>query len=161
MFYDIYGSYPGFTGAIFGAGKRCAPQPTFLAWCNLFPESRLPRDVYGEGTDVVRDDLPVYDYEVSEHLHDDPSHPESFVYGRYEKVRPRYGNSGSKHNPPGVPSSSLNANLPQLQHSSEGEQLYRPFLPRRSKSSILRRKAKSGGQNGSVAAINFTSMRLS
>lgn len=96
MFWHMYSTYPDWNGAIFGAGKKCAPQPSSDELCDAMPESRLPRDVYGPSTDIIQYHLPVYDYaDASEHLHDDPNHPELFAWGRYERVRPRFGNSGS------------------------------------------------------------------
>ena len=97
MFYERYAEYPGFKGAIFGAGKRCAPPPSKKQYCKIMPESRVAEDAWGEHTDIRRGDLPIHDYDKppSPHLRPDFTRPQEFAWGRYERIRPRYGNSGS------------------------------------------------------------------
>jgi hypothetical protein len=92
-FFQQYADYPESPGAIIGAEKHCYPHPENHPRCMRLPPSPLPLDVYGEFTDKLNK-TGKYGAEVD--INPDLDDKSTWVWGRYETVRPRYINSGSE-----------------------------------------------------------------
>ena len=95
VFFQQYEEYPEHAGAIIGAEKHCYPHPEDHPRCMRLPKSPLPKDVYGDLTDKIN-----VTGKYGAHVDIDPDLDDrsSWVWGRYETVRPRYINSGSTSN---------------------------------------------------------------